>query len=175
MALGHEPAWQDPCLGASILAGFGFSAPLLLCLTRQQTQFPLAGRNCSVQLALWERDSLGVYRTGLYPAQSSGRALWICSSPEYSCTQKSLTPQSFLAVQCLASRPQLMADDILPQHQLSLSLLRFCISRISDMPRCTVDVASAEKFLPWINALCVFLLLPGAKPGCAQRNGMGYF
>lgn len=112
-------------------------------LSQVSAQFPLAGRNCSMLLALWERKSLGAYSTGLYLARSSGRALWIYSSPKYSCTQKALTPQSF------------------------------CISRTSDMPRCTMDVASAEKFLSWINTLCV-LLLPGAKPGCAQRDRMGY-
>lgn len=38
-----------------------------------------------------------------------------------------------------------------------------------------MGVASAEKFLHWMNAFCVLLLLPGEKPGCAQRNRMSYF
>lgn len=144
-------------------------SPTDLLPGQKQAQFPLAGRNCSIQLALWERNSLGVYRTGPYLAQSSGRALWIYSSPKYSCTQKALTPQSFLAVQSFASRSQLMTDDTLPQHQLSVSpqVLHFQIIRYA-------NVAPAEKFLSWVNALCVLLLLPGAKPGCAQRDWMGY-
>lgn len=42
--------------------------------------------------------------------------------PKHSCTQKALTPQS-LAVECPASKSQLITKDILPPHQL----LSLCI------------------------------------------------
>lgn len=94
------------------------------------------------------------------------------SSYKYSCTQKALTPWSFLPAKCLASRSDPTTKDMLPQHQLlSLCsctlLLRRCISNTAATARCNMGVASVEKFLHWINAFCVLLLLAGVKPGTA--------
>lgn len=38
--------------------------------------------------------------------------------PKHSCTQNALTPQSLLAVQCLALRSQLLANDFAPTSAL---------------------------------------------------------
>jgi len=159
----------------------GLSAPLIFLPV--QARSPAS--TCQQQLQHWvgflgEELVACVQDSPLACTKLGKSTVDLIISSKCSCTRKALMLWSFLAAECLASRSKAVANDTLPQHQL-LSLcghtppLRRCISNTSGTARCGMDVACAEKFLHWINAFCVLLLLPGVKPGCARRNCMSCF